>query len=110
VFRNSIEAEEGMEEVVSDLLYALREGGVRVEVFDLIALSRIAWPIAAVMVDGERLPVVEPRGTWATAESFDRAMFAAGMDQYIRAQLPGDVIPPDAAPGMVWVDHRMRGG
>jgi hypothetical protein len=30
-------------------------------------------------------------------------VFEAGLTKYIRAPPPGDVVPPDAAPGMVLV-------
>jgi hypothetical protein len=63
-------------------------------------LAKLARPIAVVAMNGERLPVVEPRdpGRWSSARDFDMAMFEAGLHRFIRAPLPGDVIPPGAAP------------
>jgi hypothetical protein len=62
-----------------------------------------ARPVAVVEVDGERLPVVVPRGDWITGRDFDMAMAEARMFRYIRPAMPGDTIPPDAAPGVVRV-------
>jgi hypothetical protein len=108
-FREHLQAEETLEDAVARALAALRKAGVGLRVFDLAALCRLARPLAVVEVDGERLPVVVPRGDWITGRDFDMAMFEAGLLQYVRTRLPGDVIQPEAAPGVVRVDHRMRG-
>jgi len=87
-----------LEDAVGQALDALRRSGISIEVLDLAALAKIARPIAVVEVNGERVPVVEPRGSWASARDFDRKMAEVGLRRYIRAPLPGDVVTPDAAP------------
>jgi hypothetical protein len=77
---------------------ALRKAGYTLEVLDIAALCKLARPIAVVMMDGEKVPVVEVLGTWADAASFDHQMFDAGLVKYIRRPLPGDKVPEGAAP------------
>jgi hypothetical protein len=83
-------------------LAVIRKAGYRLEVFDITALCRLAKLIAIVMVDGERVPVIEVLGTWADAASFDHQMFEAGLYKYIRRPLPGDKVP-EGAPKVVLV-------
>jgi hypothetical protein len=78
-FREHVQAEEAPGDAVARALGALRKAGVGLRVFDLAALCRLARPVAVVEVYGERLPVVEPRGSWPTARSFDTAVFDAGL-------------------------------
>jgi hypothetical protein len=107
-FREHLQLEDAVEDAAGALLSALRKAGIEIQILDLGALAEIARPIAVVEVHGERLPVVEPRdpGRWSSARDFDRQMFEAGLTRFIRAPLPGDVIAPDAAPGVVLVCHK----
>jgi hypothetical protein len=99
-FREHVRLEDQLEDAIGQAIDDLRRSGISIEVLDLGELAKLARPIAVVEKNGERLPVVEPRdpGRWTSARAFDMAMFAAGLRRFIRAPLPGDVIPEGAAP------------
>jgi hypothetical protein len=101
-FRECLEFEDDLEDALGQAISALRKAGYSLEVLDITALCRLARPVAIVVVDGERTPVIEPIGTWASAYAFDQEMFAAGLRRYIRRPLGGDNIPP-GAPDVVLV-------
>jgi hypothetical protein len=102
VFREHLQLEDQLEGTIEQAISDLRKAGYRLEVFDITALCRLAKLIAIMMVDGEKVPVIEDLGTWADAASFDHQMFEAGLFKYIRRPLPGDKVP-EGAPQVVLV-------